>query len=302
MTSNMPGTEAKRADSMKTGAPLSRDSKLRQGALLLAVIWLVLAAVPEIPAPILPGLDPGWVLGLNMAHSQGLVHGKDIVWTYGPLGYLAYPDASGHAMYPVLVFRLGIYLLWCVAMLRLSLVAPSRMIAACVVILVGFSAILDPLMDHLGLAFFTWSLVVVVDRSKWRTAALAILAFLSALACMIKGNLGIEAACLFGSVAAIAAFQDASSRRIRWQIFGAVLLFPISTVLLYAVGTGTRGFAAGIHSQLSRNGFRLLGRDELQRAPWAGLCSRSSAWPFCFWCCPWWKDPSETWRLDFCPR
>ena len=94
-------------------------------------------------------------------------------------------------------------------------------------------------MDHLGLAFFTWALLVVVDHSRWRTAALGMLAFLSALACMIKGNLGIEAACLFVSVAAVAAFQNASSKRIRWQIFGAVLLFPVSTVLLYAAGTGT---------------------------------------------------------------
>src|SRR5215831_5201776 len=99
----MPETEAQRAYSgTKTKAPLFHDSKLRQGALLLAVIWLVLAAVPEIPTPILPGLDPGWVLGLNMAHTQGLVHGKDIVWTYGPLTWLYYPDAGPHDVYRIL--------------------------------------------------------------------------------------------------------------------------------------------------------------------------------------------------------
>ena len=238
----MPETEAQRAYSgTKTKAPLSHDSKLRQGALLLAVIWLVLAGVPEIPNPILPGLDPGWVLGLNMAHAQGLAHGKDIVWTYGPLGYLAYPDPSGHSMYPALAFRLGMYLLWGLALLRLSVVVRSQMRAACIVVLIGFSVVLDRLMDrdHLALAFFTWSLVVVADRSKWRPAALATLAFVSALACMIKANSGIEAACLFGSVAAAAALQDGSSRRMRWQIFSGMLLFPISIVLLYAAETGS---------------------------------------------------------------
>ena len=214
----MPETEAKRADSMKTGAPLSRDSKLRQGALLLAVIWLILAAIPEVPAPILPGLDPGWVLGLNLAHSQGLVHGKDIVWTYGPLSYLSLPAAGIGDMYLSLIYRWGIYLLWCVALLRMAWAASTPWKFG-VLPLVAFCALLDLLADPLALAIFAWSLLVIVDRARWRGAGLAVVAFLSALECMIKVNAGVEAICLFASMLLAVFLQESPlSRERKWQI------------------------------------------------------------------------------------
>lgn len=40
-----------------------------------------------------PGLDPSWVLGLNLAAADGLDHGTEIVFTYGPLGFLQEPLA-----------------------------------------------------------------------------------------------------------------------------------------------------------------------------------------------------------------
>jgi hypothetical protein len=35
------------------------------------------------------GLDPSWKLSLHMAYSQGLIWGRDFVFTYGPLGFLS---------------------------------------------------------------------------------------------------------------------------------------------------------------------------------------------------------------------
>lgn len=85
-----------------------------------------MAALPPIPGAVGPGLDSGWVIGMNLAHTQGLVHGKDIVWTYGPLSYLYLPDGSGNGLYRVLAFLLGLYLIWCVALLRLCFVEPPK--------------------------------------------------------------------------------------------------------------------------------------------------------------------------------
>ena len=43
-----------------------------------------------------PGLDPSWEFALNHAHaSTDYVFGRDIVFTYGPLGFLARPHAIG---------------------------------------------------------------------------------------------------------------------------------------------------------------------------------------------------------------
>src|SRR5579871_4375598 len=50
------------------------------------------------------GLDASWRLGLNLAHSQGLVAGRDIIFTYGPLGYLVYPESASGAPFWALAF------------------------------------------------------------------------------------------------------------------------------------------------------------------------------------------------------
>ncbi|MQA76228.1 MAG: hypothetical protein GEU88_18170 [Solirubrobacterales bacterium] len=39
----------------------------------------------------IPGLDPSWILGLNLAAAAGLDHGTQFVFTYGPLGFLEEP-------------------------------------------------------------------------------------------------------------------------------------------------------------------------------------------------------------------
>ena len=35
------------------------------------------------------GLDPSWVIGLHLAADKGMIFGRDLVFTYGPLGYLS---------------------------------------------------------------------------------------------------------------------------------------------------------------------------------------------------------------------
>jgi len=177
-----------------------------------------------------------------MAHAAGLAHGKDIVWTYGPLGYLTYPVAGYAGMYTVLLYKLGVYFLWCVAVIRLSLLASSG-VRFWVVPLLGIAALIDPFTcsDHLLIAIFAWSLLLLMDRSPiWRAAGLPLLAFLSALACLIKANSGVAAICLFTAILTVIVFQNVPlSRAMRWMLAGAVFLLPLSLTLLYAAETGT---------------------------------------------------------------
>ena len=219
----------------------SLTSRLGMMALLLVAIWLAAAALPAVPAPIGPGLDLSWVLGVNLAHAEKLAHGTDIVWTYGPLSYLSLPVAGIAGMYPVLLYRLGTYLLWCIALIRLSVAAPG--IRYWVVPLLGITAIIDPLVgsDYLPVAIFGWSLLIVMDRSpRWRSAGLLLLAFLAALTCLVKANSGVAAICLFIAVLTVVVCERAPlSKYMRRALAGAVLLLPISVVLLYAAETGT---------------------------------------------------------------
>src|ERR1700682_4019881 len=40
-------------------------------------------------------LDPSWAVALNQFHVRGLMHGRDIGFTYGPLAYLTLPMPFG---------------------------------------------------------------------------------------------------------------------------------------------------------------------------------------------------------------
>jgi hypothetical protein len=54
-------------------------------ALLLVLTWPVGDLAPE------AGLDPSWMAALYMAANGGLDYGRDIVFTFGPLGFLHFP-------------------------------------------------------------------------------------------------------------------------------------------------------------------------------------------------------------------
>ncbi len=59
------------------------------------MVWIVVPLVIMVAAwqpvrlPPLGGLDPSWQAGLAMARHTGLTFGTQVVWTYGPLGFLS---------------------------------------------------------------------------------------------------------------------------------------------------------------------------------------------------------------------
>ncbi len=68
----------------------------------VAIAWLTWPV--ETIAPGL-GLDPGWRAGVNMAVHQSLNFGEQVLFSYGPLGFLAYPDLY----YPLNAAVAGVY-------------------------------------------------------------------------------------------------------------------------------------------------------------------------------------------------
>ena len=51
---------------------------------LLLLITTVAVVVPLSPAMPWEGLDPSWMFGMNQAEAQGLVFGRDLIFTFGP--------------------------------------------------------------------------------------------------------------------------------------------------------------------------------------------------------------------------
>jgi len=59
------------------------------GGLLALLGW------PYVSVAARDGLDPSWQLALRLAISDHLTFGRDVVFTYGPLGFLGYPVPTG---------------------------------------------------------------------------------------------------------------------------------------------------------------------------------------------------------------
>jgi len=65
--------------------------------ILIVVLTLILALLlVQFPTPPARGLDPSWSMSLLYFHQRGLEFGRDVIFTYGPLGFLLAPTYFGH--------------------------------------------------------------------------------------------------------------------------------------------------------------------------------------------------------------
>jgi hypothetical protein len=190
-----PGTDTRLLESpehlfmMKTGTHLAREvldlpvlwksqswrSLPQSGtaayrALVLALVChFALATFPPVPPPG-SSLDASWVTALNMAHTQGLVAGRDWVSTYGPLEYLTAPEPESGEFALGLVYRLSISLVWCVILFVLTLRASSTALGLWLLAVFGIVAVIDDYMyvDRLELTIAAMALPPSGDPTRWR--------------------------------------------------------------------------------------------------------------------------------------
>jgi hypothetical protein len=71
-------------------------------AVLWVLLWLSLIRLPQPPSA---GLDPSWRLTLDYALGRQMQFGTDLVFTYGPLGYLVAGTTSGEHFVHYLIWQ-----------------------------------------------------------------------------------------------------------------------------------------------------------------------------------------------------
>jgi hypothetical protein len=74
-----------------TAANSVRRERAILGAGVLAAVMVALLTYPASPVTACAGLDCSWAVGLNLAARSPWVFGRDLSFTYGPLGYLLSP-------------------------------------------------------------------------------------------------------------------------------------------------------------------------------------------------------------------
>ena len=136
-----------------------------------------------------PGIDAGWQWVVNVAAENGWAFGRDVVFTYGPLGWLATPQDSGHNLMLAAAFRVFLQTGLIAAVIGLTL-RDRRPVAA-----LAF-AVLWIAGHAVGLRFEGWVCLVVATAlvHTVRTGALWSAAFagvVAGISSMIKASLGL---------------------------------------------------------------------------------------------------------------
>lgn len=195
-----------RAEALRARARDLRVPSLLLGALVALTTWGITFNGPG------GGLDSSWGAGLFMAIEQGLDFGDEVVWTYGPLGFLGRPDVpiwfSDLAVLTFLYTGL-LYVAVCTSVVW----ALRRVTGALIATLLAFGllGVMQGIEQPLVIAVAISLALLVPDRS--RRAVVAVIvggSFLAALECMVKLSIGpiVFAAILIALIGARASRRE----------------------------------------------------------------------------------------------
>jgi hypothetical protein len=200
------------------------------------VLLLLLSAAAGFPVrtfPILRGLDESWGFALNYFHEKGLIHGRDVAFTYGPFSWLAIPmdlgRNSGIAIFAQSLSWLALVaiLAWLafrrkVPLLRLFLLACGMLAARRIFLQFGYAG-----WDFF-LAFLALLLLACCTLTRrwagWYGAAAALGAFLA----LVKFSTGIEV------LAAVLLFAGALGLADRRKSLTAFAIAGVAAPLVFA--------------------------------------------------------------------
>jgi len=181
------------------------------GVVVAVLSWPIFSIVPA------SGPDASWQAGLYMAHSQGLHFGTELVFTYGPLGFLQAPVLYEQGMWVLaFVFQLTIHTAVAVVLLwtaRRALPLGLAVVACYVLLVIGglqAAAVL--------LAFACCFVALDEAPPRWAAARVVVLGggALSAFELLVKANYGVA---IFGM--ATVTLLGLSNRRRNLPLFGA---------------------------------------------------------------------------------
>ena len=203
-------------------------------AVIAWIAGVIVLTFPSLAYPYVSGLDPSWVIGLSEAVDRGLVFGRDVGFTYGPLGHMFFPLNKGTAPTATALLLLALYAAWW-ASLGLVVVrlhgTRAALFATGIAVALGIAAH-TPNVILLANAGFLAS--ALASRRVWQAAPAA---FLTAVGLLGKFNIG--AACLGSFLVYLALLPlGVGFRRATSAASSLLGLLAASLVLLFAAADG----------------------------------------------------------------
>jgi hypothetical protein len=221
-----------------------------------APIWILAALITALAWPFLdlraaPGLDRSWQIGLHLGNWMDLRHGVDLIFTYGPLGFLSVPQPYlGGTSALALVASGAVYF----SLVAVLLIEARRVVplwaAALVVLVIARTFVKLPPFEAFQALMFIACVEALAGRIRLPAPAIAAAFGIAAgVATLGKLNVGVFVAAMAG-VTALAIDPR------WWRGLGVFVAAAVATDLGLWIVTGQRlgdigAFASGALQTIS---------------------------------------------------
>ena len=267
---------------------------------VLAVFITVLSWPFPNRAPTI-GLDPSWHIALHLAASMDLRQGVDMVFTYGPLGFLSIPTPYlGVTTLFALLATVTIYF----ALVAILLVEARRVVplwaAVLIVLAIGRTFVALPPFEAFQALVFVVCVEALADRINLPTPAIAVAIGIGAgFASLGKLNVGVF-------IAAMGAVTAMSIDRRWWRGLAVWAVAAVATGLVGWTATGQRfgdlaAYASGA-MQLISGYSDAMGTDPIRActgSPRIRRCGRLFVWT-AVWMSARWRPRRRIGLLAIC--
>lgn len=192
------------------------------------------------------GLDPSWAIGHSLAVRDGLVAGREIIWTYGPLGVLATRLPFAVEKWQLLLWDLYILLsLLLVVLCSLrTFPSPSSKLLSVGVVFVT-SLFVTKYVSSVALILFVLFCFTLFYYLRFGAVWALVLAGVNALlAFYLKANVGLPALAMLGVALGIAWLGWTATSRRTVVVFLALFLVALF-VLAKALRVDLPGYVVG---------------------------------------------------------
>ncbi len=189
---------------------------------------IVLFTFPFIATEIEPGLDPSYMWAFNHFFATGLEFGRDVVFVYGPLGFIKNPMPIGHNLEIAMALISAIRICFVFSLLFLChVIRPGKDLFAFAV--TYLSAICFNSIDYAIIGIVTANIFIYHDQRK--IIFLFLSSLFAVLGLLIKINIGISSGLILGSYVLIDWLYYKRSK----SLFTAVGFSALSLVVTWGI-------------------------------------------------------------------
>jgi hypothetical protein len=208
-------------------------------------IIIFILSFPKIGGPIFVGPDPSWEFAMNYFFSKNIQHGRDVIFTYGPLGFLLCPKPVGNNLLISVIVITLFKFVFLLSFLYLNfLIKKPKTLSSRIVIITIFAVLSFLINFGYILVFFTASLLLLHAETKNKMFIVLAIAVAS-FSLLVKSSYGIAGVLLAFSYNIIDFIQFKKINQFILISLGLVLFFISEWLIIYQDISGILPFLRG---------------------------------------------------------